>query len=42
MNKFYPSRISYVKSYCECNQALVMQFAWIFLQIFKYSFLQGN
>ena len=41
MSNFYPSSISYL-TYCVLNQGLVMQFAWIFLKIFKYFFLQGN
>ena len=42
MSNFYPSDISYL-NYCVTTKSrLVMQFAWIFLKIFRYYFLQGN
>ena len=42
MSNFYPSDISYLNYCVTAKSRLVMQFAWIFLKIFKYYFLQSN
>ena len=42
MSNFYPLGISYLNYRLTTKSRLVMQFAWIFLKIFKYCDLQGN